>query len=115
MLKYFYKNYEPIFVTWNDDFYEKTKEFVELIKVTSVSDEGGDPIDWHRGSKGSYDFLMKKSDFLTESYVEEAIEKEQIKSKKRIEKLNDSKRNLISFHSSRQNSYWARKLCRLLA
>ena len=63
-LKYFYKKYEPIFVTWNDDFYEKTKEFVELIKVTSIADEGGDPIDWHPGSKGCYDFYLKLHEFL---------------------------------------------------
>ena len=63
-LKHFYKNYEPIFVTWNDDFYEKTKEFVELIKVTSIADEGGDSIDWHPGSKGCYDFYLKLHKFL---------------------------------------------------
>jgi hypothetical protein len=71
-LKYFYKKYEPIFVTWNDDFYEKTKEFVELIKVTSIADEGGDPIDWHPGSKGCYDFYLKLHQFLNidESVIE---------------------------------------------
>jgi hypothetical protein len=58
-LKYFYKNYEPIFVTWNDDFYEKTREFVELIKVTSIADEGGDMIDWHPGWVGCYNFYEK--------------------------------------------------------
>jgi hypothetical protein len=58
-LKYFYKEYEPIFVTWNDDFYEKTKEFVELIQVSSIADEGGNPIDWHPGWKGCYDFYKK--------------------------------------------------------
>jgi hypothetical protein len=69
-LKSFYKEYKPIFVTWNDDFYEKTKEFVELIKVTSISDEGGDPIDWHPGSKGCYDFYLKLHKFLN---IEESI------------------------------------------
>ena len=63
-LKYFYKKYEPIFVTWNDDFYEKTKEFVELIKVTSIADEGGEVIDWHPGTRGCYDFYLKLHKFL---------------------------------------------------
>jgi hypothetical protein len=58
-LKCFYKKYQPIFVTWNDDFYEKTKEFVELIQVTSIADEGGDEMDWHPGWKGCYDFYTK--------------------------------------------------------
>jgi hypothetical protein len=58
-LKYFYKEYEPIFVTWNDDFYEKTKEFVELIQVSSIADEGGNPMDWHPGWQGCYDFYKK--------------------------------------------------------
>lgn len=58
-LKSFYKEYEPIFVTWNDDFYEKTKEFVKLIKVTSIADEGGDVSDWHPGQLGCYDFYKK--------------------------------------------------------
>jgi hypothetical protein len=58
-LKSFYKEYQPIFVTWNDDFYEKTKGFVKLIKVTSIADEGGDISDWHPGRLGCYDFYKK--------------------------------------------------------
>ena len=58
-LKKFYKQFNPVFVTWNEDFYKMTSEFVELIQVTSISDEGGDPIDWHPGWKGCYDFYTK--------------------------------------------------------
>jgi hypothetical protein len=58
-IKMFYNHHQPIFVTWNDEFYEKTKEFIELIKVTSIADEGGDPIDWHPGWKGCHDFYVK--------------------------------------------------------
>lgn len=57
--KEFYKDYKPIFVTWNDDFYNATKEFVELIKVTSISEEGGDSMDWHPGWQGCYEFYKK--------------------------------------------------------
>ena len=63
-LKSFYKEYEPIFVTWNTDFHKMTSDFVELIQVTSIADEGGDPIDWHPGSKGCYDFYVKLHKFL---------------------------------------------------
>lgn len=58
-LKQFYKEFNPIFVTWNTDFYEKTKDFVELIQVTSIADEGGDMNDWHPGWIGCYDFYKK--------------------------------------------------------
>lgn len=58
-LKYFYKEYDPIFTTWNRDFHKMTSDFVELIEVTSISDEGGDPSDWHPGWKGCYDFYLK--------------------------------------------------------
>lgn len=58
-LKSFYKEYKPIFVTWNDDFYEKTKDFVELIQVTSIAEEGGNPMDWHPGWRGCYEFYKR--------------------------------------------------------
>ena len=58
-LKNFYKNFEPIFVTWNSDFHTMTSDFVELIQVTSIADEGGDPNDWHPGWRGCYDFYLK--------------------------------------------------------
>jgi hypothetical protein len=58
-LKMFYKEYNPIFVTWSDDFYKMTSDFVELIKVTSIADEGGDPMDWHPGWRGCYEFYKK--------------------------------------------------------
>lgn len=58
-LKEFYKQYQPIFLTWNSDFYKMTSDFVELIQVTSIADEGGDKIDWHPGLKGCYEFYKK--------------------------------------------------------
>jgi hypothetical protein len=77
-LKKFYSEYDPLFVTWNDDFYKMTNDFVELIKVTSISDEGGESIDWHPGWKGCYDFYTKLHSLLN---IEEGIvqyEKEKI-------------------------------------
>lgn len=58
-LKLFYIDFEPVFVTWNEDFYKMTSDFVELINVTSISDEGGDKNDWHPGWKGCYEFYKK--------------------------------------------------------
>jgi hypothetical protein len=55
----FYIDFKPIFVTWNEDFYKKTSDFVQLIKVTSISDEGGPENDWHPGWVGCYDFYVK--------------------------------------------------------
>lgn len=63
-LKYFYKEFNPIFVTWNEDFYKMTCDFVKLIKVTSIADEGGDSIDWHPGWKGCYDFYLELHNLL---------------------------------------------------
>lgn len=63
-IKNFYKDFKPIFVTWNDDFYKKTEDFVNLIKVTSIADEGGDKNDWHPGWRGCYDFYKKLHDLL---------------------------------------------------
>jgi hypothetical protein len=77
-LKKFYSEYDPLFVTWNDDFYKMTNDFVELIKVTSISDEGGEFIDWHPGWKGCYDFYTKLHSLLN---IEDGIvqyEKEKI-------------------------------------
>jgi len=58
-MKKFMSSYLPIFVTWNDDFYQKTSDFVDIIKVTSISDEGGDSNDWHPGWSGCYQFYLK--------------------------------------------------------
>ena len=58
-MKTFYKNFNPIFITWNDDFYKMTSDFVELIKVTSISDEGGDKNDWHPGWRGCYEIYKR--------------------------------------------------------
>ena len=63
-VKLFYKDFNPIFVTWNEDFYNMTSDFVELIKVTSISDEGGDKNDWHPGWKGCYEFYKKLHQLL---------------------------------------------------
>jgi len=63
-LKEFYKQYQPIFVTWNTDFYKMTSDFVELIQVTSIADEGGDPNDWHPGWIGCYEFYKKLHSLL---------------------------------------------------
>ncbi len=58
-LKTFYEEYNPIFVTWSDDFHKMTSDFVELIKVTSIADEGGEKTDWHPGWYGCYQFYEK--------------------------------------------------------
>lgn len=58
-IKKFYKEFNPILVTWNDDFYNMTSDFVELIQVTSIANEGGESIDWHPGWKGCYDFYTQ--------------------------------------------------------
>lgn len=63
-LKKFYKDYNPIFLTWNTDFYKMTSDFVELTQVSSISDEGGDPTDWHPGWKGCYDLYIKLHNLL---------------------------------------------------
>lgn len=63
-LKLFYGDFEPVFVTWNEDFYKMTSDFVELINVTSISDEGGDKNDWHPGWKGCYEFYKKLHQLL---------------------------------------------------
>lgn len=63
-VKLFYKDFEPVFVTWNEDFYKMTSDFVELIKVTSIADEGGDPNDWHPGWIGCYEFYKKLHNLL---------------------------------------------------
>lgn len=63
-LKHFYKEFNPIFVTWNVDFYKMTSDFVELIQVTSIADEGGDKNDWHPGWKGCYNFYVKIYELL---------------------------------------------------
>ena len=52
--------YNPVFVTWNENFIERTSDFVTLIQVSSNFDEGiGDELDFHPGIKGCYDFYSK--------------------------------------------------------
>lgn len=57
--------YSPVFVTWSEDFHKKTSDFVDLIKVTSIADEGGDPKDWHPGWEGCYQFYLKVHSLLS--------------------------------------------------
>ena len=50
--------YKPIYVTWNKDFYHRTKEFTDLIQNSTLDDEvgtGETKGDWHPGEKGCYD------------------------------------------------------------
>jgi hypothetical protein len=63
-LKELYNDFSPVFVTWNEDFHKMTSDFVELIQVTSIADEGGDPMDWHPGWEGCYEFYKKMHTFL---------------------------------------------------
>jgi len=63
-LKYFYKEFNPVFITWSDDFYRMTADFVKLIKVTSIADEGGDLNDWHPGWVGCYEMYKELHNLL---------------------------------------------------
>lgn len=63
-LKCFYKEFNPVFITWNEDFYKMTSDFVELIQVTSIAEEGGDPMDWHPGWKGCYKMYKELHNLL---------------------------------------------------
>ena len=50
-------NYSPIFITWNSSFYKQTNQFTDLVKVSTLEDEGGGGEtngDWHPGKKGCY-------------------------------------------------------------
>jgi hypothetical protein len=47
------KNYQPIFVTWSNSFYEKTSDFTHLVKVSLIKDET-DVDDLHPGVFGNY-------------------------------------------------------------
>jgi hypothetical protein len=60
-LKILLKEYNPIFVTWNETFHKGTEDFVSLIQVSSNWQEGtaGEERDYHPGPKGSYDMYKK--------------------------------------------------------
>ena len=64
-LKEWLKVYNPVFVTWNENFIERTSEFVTLIQVSSNYEEGtGDDKDFHPGIKGCYEFYSKLHSLL---------------------------------------------------
>ena len=64
-LKGWLSKYKPIFVTWSDQFYNSTSNFVGLIKVTSNWDEGfGEERDFHPGPKGCYEMYRTIHDLL---------------------------------------------------
>ena len=53
-------NYSPIFVTWNNLFYEQTNQFTDLVEVSTLEDEGGDGEtngDWHPAKKRMLRYL----------------------------------------------------------
>jgi hypothetical protein len=55
-LKTLLKDYQPVFVTWNTEFHTGTEDFVNLIQVSSNSEEGtGIQRDEHPGPRGSHD------------------------------------------------------------
>ncbi len=74
-IKAFMSSHRPVFATWSEDFYKKTSDFVDLIKVTSIADEGGDPNDWHPGWEGCYQFYLKMHSLLSidEPIVERSL------------------------------------------
>jgi|688.fasta_scaffold550112_2 hypothetical protein len=50
------KIYNPVFITWSEQFAIPTSDFVTLIKVTSNWEEGvGEKMDFHPGPKGCYE------------------------------------------------------------
>lgn len=55
-LKKWLSCYKPIFVTWSEHFHNPTKDFVNLIQVSSNFEEQvGDNRDFHPGPKGCYE------------------------------------------------------------
>ena len=64
-LKKWLSLYKPVFVTWSEQFYLGTSDFVTLIQTTSNWDEGvGEEIDFHPGPVGCYDVYKKLHDLL---------------------------------------------------
>ena len=62
-LKKLLNKYNPVFTTWSDSFYKKTKDFVELLDVSTIADEGGID-DSHPGILGNYQIYCKIMRFL---------------------------------------------------
>lgn len=57
--------YNPVFITWSEQFHNSTSDFVSLIKVTSNWEERvGEEIDFHPGPKGCYDMYKKIHELL---------------------------------------------------
>jgi hypothetical protein len=76
-LKIWLNNYNPVFVTWNENFHKPTSDFVSLIQVTSSWEEGtGEKEDFHPGPKGCYDMYKKIHTLLdvSEPFVNFEIE-----------------------------------------
>ena len=72
--------YNPIFITWSEQFHISTSDFVTLIKVTSNWEEKvGEEIDFHPGPNGCYEMYQKIHELLKikESIVELEIEEKQ--------------------------------------
>ena len=65
-LKLNLSKYNPIFLTWSPQFAKKTNDFVELIEVSSLEDEGIMQ-DSHPGIKGCYDFYSRTLNLLNNS------------------------------------------------
>lgn len=72
-LKLWLSHYQPIFITWSEDFYLPTSDFVTHFKVSSNFQEGiGESIDFHPGPLGCYDIytllhtLLKINDIIVE-------------------------------------------------
>jgi hypothetical protein len=75
------KEYNPIFVTWNETFHKGTEDFVSLIQVSTNWQEGtGEQRDDHPGPKGSYDVYKKLHTLLgvNEPFVDFKIEDKEL-------------------------------------
>lgn len=65
--------YKPVYVTWSEQFYQSTSDFVTLIQVSSNADEkNGESLDFHPGPMGSYEMYKKIHNLLdvTDSIVD---------------------------------------------
>jgi hypothetical protein len=67
--------YNPIYVTWNKSFYNRTKEFTNLIEVTSLEEEGMGEVSWdlHPGINGCYDIYKILLDKLGNTDTPQSI------------------------------------------
>lgn len=64
-LKGWLDKYEPIFITWSEQFHKSTYDFVDLIIVSSNWDEGvGEKRDFHPGPNGCYEMYKRLHQLL---------------------------------------------------